>query len=74
MSMVKLTNGNVLLGSDKNSSSSKNPGWATIGASGNSDDGATIADGAGKMRAVGVSKIEVIGDTCLSGILVSDSE
>nr|GFD35943.1 hypothetical protein [Tanacetum cinerariifolium] len=43
-------------------------------ASGNSDDGATIADGAGKMGAVWISGIEVVGDTCLSGISVSDSK
>ncbi|GKA33239.1 hypothetical protein Tco_0719606 [Tanacetum coccineum] len=50
------------------------PGGATTGASGNSDDGATIADGAGKMGVVGIFGVEVVGDTCLSGILVSDSE
>nr|GFA59042.1 hypothetical protein [Tanacetum cinerariifolium] len=49
-------------------------GGATTGASGNSDDYATIADGADKMEAVGTSRIEVVGDTCLSGISVSDSE
>ncbi|GJW12697.1 hypothetical protein Tco_1578524 [Tanacetum coccineum] len=38
------------------------PGEATTGASGNSDDGATIADGAGKMEAVGISRVEVVGD------------
>ncbi|GKF24969.1 hypothetical protein Tco_0080863 [Tanacetum coccineum] len=41
------------------------------GASGNSDDGA------GKMGAIGISGVEVVGDddhTCLSGISVSDSE
>nr|GFC99797.1 hypothetical protein [Tanacetum cinerariifolium] len=31
-----------------------------IGASGNSDDDATIADGAGKMGAVGISGVEVV--------------
>ncbi|GKD48051.1 hypothetical protein Tco_1277027 [Tanacetum coccineum] len=36
------------------------PGEATTGASGNSDDGATIADGAGKMEAVGISRVEVV--------------
>ncbi|GJZ80866.1 hypothetical protein Tco_0645860 [Tanacetum coccineum] len=38
------------------------PGGATTGASGNSDDGATIADGASKMGAVGISGVEVVGD------------
>ncbi|GKA23416.1 hypothetical protein Tco_0709378 [Tanacetum coccineum] len=38
------------------------PGGATTGASGNSDDGATIADGAGKIGVVGISGIEVVGD------------
>ncbi|GKD99830.1 hypothetical protein Tco_1387814, partial [Tanacetum coccineum] len=37
-------------------------GGATIGASGNSDDGATIADGAGKIGVVKISGIEVVGD------------
>ncbi|GJZ26157.1 hypothetical protein Tco_0570410 [Tanacetum coccineum] len=50
------------------------PGGATIGASGYSDDGATIADGAGKMGAVEISRVEVVCDACLSGISVSDSE
>ncbi|GKF25203.1 hypothetical protein Tco_0081097 [Tanacetum coccineum] len=68
MSTVKSTNGNVLPGSNKNSSSLTNPGGASTDASGNSDDGATIADGAGKMGAVGISGIEVVG------ISVSDSE
>ncbi|GKB95309.1 hypothetical protein Tco_0981446 [Tanacetum coccineum] len=49
-------------------------GGATTGASRNSDDGATIADGAGKIGAVGISGVEVVGDTCLSSISVSDSE
>ncbi|GKG55194.1 hypothetical protein Tco_0563181, partial [Tanacetum coccineum] len=30
--------------------------------SGNSDDGVTIADGAGKIGAVGISGLEVVGD------------
>ncbi|GKA91197.1 hypothetical protein Tco_0813067 [Tanacetum coccineum] len=46
----------------------------TTGANGNSDDRAIIADGAGKMGAVGISGVEVVGDTCLLGISVSDSE
>ncbi|GKB59494.1 hypothetical protein Tco_0915680 [Tanacetum coccineum] len=50
------------------------PSGATTGASGYSDDGATIADGVGKMEAVGISRVEVVGDTCLLGISVSDSE
>ncbi|GKD05861.1 hypothetical protein Tco_1180835 [Tanacetum coccineum] len=37
-------------------------GGATTGASRNSDDGATIADGAGKIGAVGISEVEVVGD------------
>ncbi|GKG15811.1 hypothetical protein Tco_0358134, partial [Tanacetum coccineum] len=49
-------------------------GGATTGASGYSDDGATIADGMGKMGAVGISGVEVVGDTCLSSILVFDTE
>nr|GEY87234.1 hypothetical protein [Tanacetum cinerariifolium] len=44
------------------------------GASGNSDDGATIADGAGKIGVVGISRVEVVGDTCLSSISVSNYE
>ncbi|GKG16228.1 hypothetical protein Tco_0358551 [Tanacetum coccineum] len=74
MSTVNSTNGNVLLGSNKNSSSLTNPGGASTDASGNSDDGATIADGAGKMGAVRISGIEAAGDTYLSGISVSNSE
>ncbi|GJW19907.1 hypothetical protein Tco_0027343 [Tanacetum coccineum] len=50
------------------------PGGATTGASGYSDDGVTIADGAGKMGVVGISRVEVVGYTCLLGILVFDSE
>ncbi|GKE97478.1 hypothetical protein Tco_0020829 [Tanacetum coccineum] len=70
-------------------------GGATTGASGNSNDGGTIADGIGKMEAVGISGVEVVGDddhdatlllhlvsiascgvgdTCLPGISVSESE
>ncbi|GKF04373.1 hypothetical protein Tco_0035041 [Tanacetum coccineum] len=44
------------------------PGGATTGASGYSDDGATITDGVGKMGAVGISGVEVVG------ISVSDFE
>ncbi|GJY92336.1 hypothetical protein Tco_0508118 [Tanacetum coccineum] len=44
------------------------------GARGNSDDGATTIDGAGRMGAVGIYGVEVVGDTCLLGISVSDSE
>ncbi|GJT64815.1 hypothetical protein Tco_1016295 [Tanacetum coccineum] len=62
MSRVKSTNRNVLPRSDKNSSLSTIPGGATIGGSGNSYDGATIADGAGKMGAVGIYEVEVVGD------------
>nr|GEY91643.1 hypothetical protein [Tanacetum cinerariifolium] len=38
------------------------PGRASTGASGNSDDGATTVDGAGKMGAVGIYRVEVVGD------------
>ncbi|GKA58960.1 hypothetical protein Tco_0758273 [Tanacetum coccineum] len=62
MSTVKSTNRNVLPGSDKNSSSSTIPGGATTGGSGNSYDGATIADGAGKMEYIGIYELEVVGD------------
>nr|GEW16147.1 hypothetical protein [Tanacetum cinerariifolium] len=44
------------------------PGGATTVANGNSDDGAPIADGAGKMGTIGIFRIEVVG------ILVSNSE
>ncbi|GJY64131.1 hypothetical protein Tco_0465591 [Tanacetum coccineum] len=50
------------------------PGGATTSARGNSDDGAITADGAGRMGAVGISRVEVVGDTCLSSISVSDPE
>nr|GEY45007.1 hypothetical protein [Tanacetum cinerariifolium] len=50
------------------------PGGETTGASGNSNGGATIADGAGKIGALGISRVEVVGDTCLSGISVYDFE
>nr|GEV08962.1 hypothetical protein [Tanacetum cinerariifolium] len=49
-------------------------GGVTTGASGNSDDGATIADGTGKIGAVGIFGVQVVGDTCLLGISVFDSE
>nr|GEV34337.1 hypothetical protein [Tanacetum cinerariifolium] len=74
MSTLTSSNGNVLFESDKNSSLLKNPGWGKTGVSRNADDGAIIADGAGKIGAVEVSGIEVVGHTCLSGISVSDSE
>nr|GFB36774.1 hypothetical protein [Tanacetum cinerariifolium] len=45
-------------------------GGATTSVSRNSDDGATIADGADKIGAVGIFIVEVVGDTCLSGISV----
>ncbi|GJY77139.1 hypothetical protein Tco_0482255 [Tanacetum coccineum] len=35
---------------------------ATTCASENSDDGVTITDGAGKIEAVGISGVEVVGD------------
>nr|GEV03576.1 hypothetical protein [Tanacetum cinerariifolium] len=37
-------------------------GGATTGASRNSNDGETVADGTGKMEAVGISGVEVVGD------------
>nr|GFC74191.1 hypothetical protein [Tanacetum cinerariifolium] len=37
-------------------------GGATTGSGGNSNDGATVADGAGKIKVVGISGIEVVGD------------
>nr|GEZ70084.1 hypothetical protein [Tanacetum cinerariifolium] len=49
-------------------------GGATTCASGNTNYGATIAYGAGEMGAVGISGVEVVGDTCLSGISVFDYE
>ncbi|GKE06146.1 hypothetical protein Tco_1398164, partial [Tanacetum coccineum] len=55
MSTTKSTNRNVLPASNKNNSSSTNPEWGTTGASGYSDNGATIAGGAGKMGAIGIS-------------------
>nr|GFD53285.1 hypothetical protein [Tanacetum cinerariifolium] len=36
-------------------------GEATTGASGNSDDGAIIVDGASKIEAVWISRVEVVG-------------
>nr|GEX85431.1 reverse transcriptase domain-containing protein [Tanacetum cinerariifolium] len=38
------------------------PGGATTSASGNSDDGVTIADSAGKMGALGIFGVELVGD------------
>nr|GEX96969.1 hypothetical protein [Tanacetum cinerariifolium] len=49
----------------ESTSNSSAVGGATAGTSGNSNDGATIADGASKMGVVGISRIEVV---------VSDSE
>ncbi|GKA20749.1 hypothetical protein Tco_0700738 [Tanacetum coccineum] len=42
------------------------------GASGNSDDGAIIADGTGKMGAIGIFGIEVVGATDTGGGELSD--
>ncbi|GKG26845.1 hypothetical protein Tco_0402548, partial [Tanacetum coccineum] len=41
---------------------------------GNSDDGTTTTDGAGRIGALGIYGVEVLGDTCLSGISVSNFE
>ncbi|GKB88345.1 hypothetical protein Tco_0960617 [Tanacetum coccineum] len=50
------------------------PGGASTGASGYSDDGATTTDGVGKIGAIWISIIEVVGDTCLLSISLYDFE
>nr|GEX41291.1 hypothetical protein [Tanacetum cinerariifolium] len=74
MSTVKSKNRNVLPGRIRIAHRRRIPSGATTCASGNSDDGAIIAGGAGKMGAVGIYEVEVVGDTCLLGISVSNSE
>nr|GFA08232.1 hypothetical protein [Tanacetum cinerariifolium] len=62
MSTVKSTNGNVLLGRIRIHLRRRISDGATKGASGNSDDGATTVDGAGKMGAIRISEVEVVGN------------
>ncbi|GJS00098.1 hypothetical protein Tco_0954892 [Tanacetum coccineum] len=62
MSTIKSTNGKSSPGQIRIARRRRIPGGATIGTSGNSNDGATIADGAGKIGVVGVSRVEVVGN------------